>query len=108
MLKRIAAFFFATWLALPALGITLNQAFTETLAGDDLCNPGPKATAFLTTDSNVWTYVSVTGALAGDKLQAAWVRPDGVVYTVTDYTGLPAAGDYCFNFALVSPDSRRL
>jgi hypothetical protein len=85
-------------LGLPsAQGVTLAQAFTATGPSDDFCNPGPKATSFLTTDAAVWLYVDIANGVTGDKLAIAWLRPDGGTYGANNFSGLPSNGSYCFD-----------
>jgi uncharacterized protein (TIGR03437 family) len=94
---RDLTFLFVFFAVSVARGATLTAAFTSSSSSDDYCNPGPRVTTFLTTDSRVYLYVDVANGAVGDTLRAEWVRPDGVLYTTTNVNPLPTAGDYCFN-----------
>ncbi len=76
---------------------TLETAFTATAPSDDACNPGPRNSAFLTTDATVWLYVLVSSATTGDQLHVDWIRPDGVVYDTSNFNPLPGGGGWCFD-----------
>ena len=80
-----------------ASAVTLDAAFTATTPSDDFCNPGPSASAFLTTDAAVWLYVSVSNAATGDRLHVDWFRPDGVLYDTSDFNPLTGGGGWCFD-----------
>ncbi len=89
-----------TGLALASAGAsaaTLHQAFTSTAPSDNSCNPGPRATNFLTTDPTVWLYVAISDAAAGDLLTVDWVQPNGNMYYITTFDPLPEAGNWCFD-----------
>src|SRR5258708_1982475 len=84
-------------LSLHARAANLDAALTTTHASDDNCNPGPKTSAFKTTDASIFLYVSASNTTAGDRLTADWIRPDGAVYTTGAYDPLPAGGSWCFD-----------
>ena len=80
-----------------AHAVTLNAVSTSRTPSDDLCNPGPSTSAFLTTDPTVWLYVDVSNAVAGDRLHVDWLRPDGATFDTSDFTPLPSGGGWCFD-----------
>ncbi len=80
-----------------APAVTLDAAFTTTAQSDMSCNPGPRATNFLTSDATVWLYVAASNAAQGDVLTVDWMMPGGQLYYKTTFEGLPSAGDYCFD-----------
>jgi uncharacterized protein (TIGR03437 family) len=85
-------------LGIPAASaVTLDAAYTTTAPSDNSCNPGPRASNFLTTDPTVWLYVAASNAAAGDVLTIDWVQPDGNIYYRTTFDALPEAGNWCFD-----------
>ena len=80
-----------------AVAATLEAAFTTTAPSDQACNPGPRATNFLTTDATVWLYAAISNGAAGDVMTVDWVQPNGGLYYTSTYEGLPEAGSYCFD-----------
>lgn len=80
-----------------AMAATLETAFTATAPSDNACNPGPRATNFLTTDATVWLYAAVSNGAAGDVMTVDWVQPNGALYYTSTYEALPEAGNYCFD-----------
>ncbi len=80
-----------------AAAVTLDGAFTTIGPSDEACNPAVRKSAFQTTDAAVWLYVSVSNAAAGDQLAIDWIRPDGTVYRNSTSSGLPEAGNWCFD-----------
>ncbi len=80
-----------------APAVTLDAAYTTTAMSDANCNPGPRASSFLTTDATVWLYVAVSNGVMGDALAVDWVMPDGRLYYQTMWEGLPTPGSYCFD-----------
>src|SRR5690242_17352778 len=83
-----------------AQAYTLDAAFTTTAPSDDSCNPGPHSSSFLTKDAEVWVYVSVSNAAAGDQLRVDWVRPGAAVYATSNFDPLPSSGGWCFDASI--------
>lgn len=99
-MKLACAFAVVACLALGAQlasAVTLDAAYTTTAMSDANCNPGPRATNFLTTDATVWLYVGASNAAKGDVLTVDWLMPDGGMYYQTTFESLPTAGNYCFD-----------
>ena len=80
-----------------ASAVTLDAAYTTTAVSDANCNPGPRASNFLTTDAMVWLYAAASNGAKGDVMTVDWLMPDGRLYYETQYEPLPTAGNYCFD-----------
>jgi len=52
----------------------------------DQCSPPAAKTAFLTTDQLVYQWTLVSGAHIGDLVRWEFIRPDGTLYTSSEYT----------------------
>lgn len=78
------------------MALTIPRGETGSAASDSRCAITTPASAFRTTDAQVFFWFHAASVRTGDKLAVEWVNPGGVVAATANYDQLPAAPSLCF------------